>query len=51
MTAGPEISATVGIIAGGGVLPFSVAEALRARGIAPFIFAVRGFCDPVRKSH
>jgi hypothetical protein len=48
MTTGPEISATVGIIAGGGVLPFSVAEALRARGIAPFIFAVRGFCDPVR---
>ncbi len=30
------------------MLPFSVAEALRARGIAPFIFAVRGFCDPVR---
>ncbi|MGL5165341.1 MAG: LpxI family protein [Afipia sp.] len=48
MTTVPEISATVGIIAGGGVLPFSVAEALRARGIAPFIFAVRGFCDPVR---
>jgi len=48
MTAGSEISATVGIIAGGGVLPFSVAEAMRARGIAPFIFAVRGFCDPVR---
>lgn len=30
------------------MLPFSVAELLRARGIAPFIFAVRGFCDPVR---
>jgi hypothetical protein len=30
------------------VLPFSVAELLRARGIAPFLFAVRGFCDPVR---
>lgn len=30
------------------MLPFSVAERLRARGIAPFIFAVRGFCDPVR---
>lgn len=30
------------------MLPFSVAEALRARGIASFIFAVRGFCDPVR---
>lgn len=48
MTASPAISSTVGIVAGGGVLPFSVAELLRARGIAPFIFAVRGFCDPVR---
>ena len=48
MTASPAISSTVGIVAGGGVLPFSVAERLRARGIAPVIFAVRGFCDPVR---
>ncbi len=30
------------------MLPFSVAELLRARGIAPFLFAIRGFCDPVR---
>lgn len=30
------------------MLPFSVAELLRARGIAPFVFAIRGFCDPVR---
>lgn len=29
-------------------MPFSVAELLRGRGIAPFIFAIRGFCDPVR---
>jgi len=44
----PALSSTVGIVAGGGVLPFSVAELLRARGIAPFLFAIRGFCDPVR---
>lgn len=48
MTTPLAISSTVGIIAGSGVLPFSVAELLRARGIAPFLFAVRGFCDPVR---
>lgn len=29
-------------------MPFSVAELLQARGIAPFLFAIRGFCDPVR---
>jgi hypothetical protein len=44
----PALSSTVGIVAGSGVLPFSVAEVLQARGIAPFLFAVRGFCDPVR---
>jgi DUF1009 family protein len=44
----PVLSSTVGIVAGSGVLPFSVAELLRARGIAPFLFAIRGFCDPVR---
>jgi DUF1009 family protein len=44
----PALSSTVGIVAGSGVLPFSVAELLRARGIAPFLFAIRGFCDPVR---
>jgi len=48
MTTAPALSTTVGIIAGSGVLPFSVAELLRARGTAPFVFAVRGFCDPVR---
>jgi DUF1009 family protein len=48
MTASPGLSPTVGIVAGSGVLPFSVAELLRARGIAPFLFAIRGFCDPVR---
>lgn len=48
MTASPALSSTVGIVAGSGVLPFSVAELLRARGITPFLFAIRGFCDPVR---
>lgn len=48
MTASPALSSTVGIIAGSGVLPFSVAELLRGRGITPFLFAIRGFCDPVR---
>ena len=44
----PALSSTVGIVAGSGVLPFSVAELLQARGIAPFLFAIRGFCGPVR---
>ena len=30
------------------MLPFSVAELLRARGRPAFLFAIRGFCDPVR---
>lgn len=48
MTTASAISATVGIVAGSGVLPFSVAESLQARGIKPFVFAIRGFCDPAR---
>jgi hypothetical protein len=48
MAADSATSSTVGIIAGSGVLPFSVAETMRTRGIAPCLFAVRGFCDPVR---
>lgn len=48
---GTPLSPTVGIIAGSGVLPFSVAELLRKRGIAPFLFAIRGFCDPARVEH
>ena len=48
MMTAPALSSTVGIVAGSGVLPFSVAELLQARGIAPFLFAIRGFCDPVR---
>lgn len=41
------ISSPVGLVAGGGVLPFAVGEALSARGIAPVIFAIQGFCDPI----
>ena len=29
-------------------MPFAVADSLRARGIAPVLFALRGSCDPVR---
>lgn len=43
-----EMTSPIGLIAGGGVLPFAVADALAARGIAPVIFALKGFCDPVQ---
>lgn len=39
-------SSTIGILAGGGVLPFAAAEVIRARGAKPFLFAIRSFCDP-----
>src|SRR5579871_2832827 len=41
-----EISSPVGVIAGGGAMPFAVAEALRARGLDPILFALKGVCDP-----
>jgi DUF1009 family protein len=44
----PAISPNVGIIAGGGVLPFAVAASMRTRGLNPFLFSIRGFCDPVQ---
>ena len=51
-SAAPEnslpISTPVGVIAGGGAMPFAVAESLSARGISPVLFALRGACDPVR---
>jgi UDP-2,3-diacylglucosamine hydrolase len=43
-----EISSPVGLIAGGGVMPFAVADSLVARGINPVFFALRGSCDPVK---
>jgi DUF1009 family protein len=44
----PAISSPVGVIAGGGAMPFAVADSLAKRGIAPVLFALRGACDPVR---
>jgi hypothetical protein len=41
-----EISPPVGIIAGGGVMPFAVADSLRARGLDPILFSLKGVCDP-----
>src|ERR1700710_1556894 len=46
-SAAPEISSPVGVIAGGGAMPFAVADSLQKRGIAPVLFALRGACDPV----
>src|SRR5436190_10434574 len=48
MSAAPEISSPVGVIAGGGAMPFAVADSLVARGIAPVLFALKGSCDPIR---
>jgi UDP-2,3-diacylglucosamine hydrolase len=49
MTSGAlEIASPIGLIAGGGVLPFAVADSLIARNIRPTIFALNGVCDPVR---
>ncbi len=48
MTAEPAIASSIGIIAGGGVMPFAIADAIRKRGGKPFLFAIRGFCDPQR---
>jgi len=40
-----QVSPPVGVIAGGGVMPFAVAESLQQRGIAPVLFALRGACE------
>jgi len=40
-----QVSSPVGVIAGGGVMPFAVAESLSRRGIAPVLFALRGACE------
>jgi UDP-2,3-diacylglucosamine hydrolase len=44
----PPISSPVGLIAGGGAMPFAVADSLAARGIDAVFFALRGACDPER---
>jgi DUF1009 family protein len=41
-----RISSPIGLIAGGGVLPFAVADSLLARNITPTVFALKGACDP-----
>jgi len=43
-----SISSPVGLIAGGGVMPFAVADSLAGRGIHPVLFALRGSCDPAK---
>jgi DUF1009 family protein len=40
------VSSPVGVIAGGGAMPFAVAESLKARGLDPILFAIKGVCDP-----
>ena len=47
-SAAVEISSPVGVVAGGGAMPFAVAESLVARGITPVLFPLRGACDPAR---
>jgi len=42
-----EISSPVGLIAGGGAMPFAVADSMCARGVQPVLFALKGACDPV----
>ena len=46
ISAALEISSPVGLIAGGGVMPFAVADSLNARGLDCVLFALRGACDP-----
>jgi DUF1009 family protein len=43
-----DISSPIGLVAGGGAMPFAVADSLLARGAKPVLFALRGACDPVR---
>jgi len=45
-TAALELSSPVGLIAGGGVMPFALADSLSARGIEAVVFALKGACDP-----
>jgi DUF1009 family protein len=47
-SAAPGIASPVGVVAGGGAMPFAVADSLAARGITPVLFPLRGACDPAR---
>jgi UDP-2,3-diacylglucosamine hydrolase len=51
MTGASQISSPIGLIAGGGVLPFAVADSLQARGVTPILFALKGSCDAARVAH
>ncbi|HVV40809.1 MAG TPA: UDP-2,3-diacylglucosamine diphosphatase LpxI [Nitrobacter sp.] len=42
------MSSPVAVIAGGGTLPFAVADSLARRGMTPVLFALKGICDPVQ---
>ena len=43
-----DISSPIGLVAGGGAMPFAVADSLVAHGIEPVLFALRGACDPIK---
>jgi DUF1009 family protein len=43
-----EISSPIGLVAGGGMMPFAVADSLVTRGVNPVLFPLRGACDPVQ---
>jgi DUF1009 family protein len=45
-----QLSSPIGLIAGGGVLPFAVADSLLSRGGKPVVFALKGACDPTQLS-
>jgi DUF1009 family protein len=45
-TAALDLSSPIGLIAGGGAMPFALADSLSARGIEAVVFALRGACDP-----
>jgi UDP-2,3-diacylglucosamine hydrolase len=46
-----NIVSPIGLIAAGGAMPFAVADSLKARGIEPVLFALKGACDPTRVGH
>jgi DUF1009 family protein len=41
-------SRRIGIVAGGGTLPFAVARSLRDKGDTPVLLAIEGYCDPAQ---
>jgi DUF1009 family protein len=45
-SAATNLSSPVGVIAGGGAMPFAVADSLASRGVGAVIFALKGTCDP-----